>query len=352
MRGHDALGIDVNPLARLISKVKVTALDPQHLRRHLAGILRRVRLDRTIRQPNDALEYWFKPEVLLILDRTRRSIERIDHDSCRDFYLVTFSSIVRSLSLADPSIAPPVKLSPHRAKRGNDRYKRDLKRAQSLSAADVFNSFQGTAVRNLARMKSLQEAADKGAALILPSNSEAAATGLPDASIDMIVTSPPYCGAQKYVRSLRLEMLLLGLDADQIAEADRRTLGTERLSIRDQSERLATECAEANRLIVLINARNTVRALMVAEYVRYLTRFVQECHRVLTPGGHAFVSFGTSRVAGYPVDLASLFALAAERNGLRHVATLIDRIPSRGLLTQRHESASTIDDERVVWLRK
>jgi len=147
-------------------------------------------------------------------------------------------------------------------------------------------------------------------------------------------------------------MLLLGLDRDEIVEADRRTLGTERLGVRDQSERLTTECAEANRLIVLINARNTVRALMLAEYVRYLTRFARECHRVLKPGGHAFVSFGTSRIAGYSVDLANLFALSATRGGLRHVATLIDRIPSRGLLTHRHESAATIDDERVVWLRK
>jgi SAM-dependent methyltransferase len=352
IHGHDALGIDVNPIARLISNVKVNALDPVHLKRHLPGVLRRARLGRDVPEPGNTLAYWFKPDILLVLGRIRRSIEEIDHAYCRDFYLTTFSSIVRSVSWADPSIAPPVKLSPHRTTIANERYKRDLKRARSLSIDDVFDSFSAAAERNIARMKSLREAPHRGRAGILPCTSEAAATGLPNASVDLIVTSPPYCGAQKYVRSLRLEMLLLGMNTDEIAQADRRTLGSERLSIQRHSERLDTECDEANRLVGMINARNSVRALMLAEYVRYMTRFVRECHRVLRPGGNAFVTFGTSRIAGYRVDLSNLFTLAARRVGLHHIATLIDRIPSRGLITQRHESAGRIDDERVVWVKR
>src|SRR6185436_6290863 len=99
-----------------------------HLKRHLVGVLRRARRDRNILEFGNTLRYWFKPDILSTLARIRRSIEKIDHAECRDFYLTSFSSIVRSTSLADPSIAPPVRLTSHRVNRGNERYKRDLER--------------------------------------------------------------------------------------------------------------------------------------------------------------------------------------------------------------------------------
>ena len=159
---------------------------------------------------------------------------------------------------------------------------------------------------------------------------EAAATGLPAHSVDLIITSPPYCGAQKYVRSLKLEMLLLGFDSPAIVEADRRTLGTERLSIRNASARLTTPLAEANTLIREVATVSPTRALMAAEYVRYLARFAIECARVLKPGGEAFVTFGTGHVAGRRVAWDRLFRTTAKQAGLRPVAVLVDAIPSRG----------------------
>jgi hypothetical protein len=350
--GYNTLGIDVNPLARLISNVKTNVIDPTHLKRHLAGVLRRATVDRYVLKSSGPLTFWFKPTVLGALHRIRRSIEVISHPECRDFYLATFSSIVRSCSLADPSIAPPVRLSSLRAVRGNDRYRRDLRHSQLLSRNDVVDSFVRAADRNIARMEALYNTTNRGTARVLSATREAAATGLKDASIDMIVTSPPYCGAQKYVRSLRLEMLLLNMEHKLISEVDRNTLGTERVSKVRMGERLKTGSAEANRLINRVNLSNSVRALMLAEYVRYLTRFSRECWRVLRPGGHAFVTFGTSRIAGHTVDLAKLFMLEAVRAGFKPLATLIDRIPSRGLLTARHVSAGIINDERVVWVQK
>lgn len=91
---------------------------------------------------------------------------------------------------------------------------------------------------------------------------------------------------------------------------------------------------------------------MVAEYVRYLSRFALECARVLKPGGEAFVTFGTARVAGIPVAWDELFRTLADHAGLTLMAVFVDRIPSRGLMTSRHRTADTIDDERVVWVRK
>ena len=90
---------------------------------------------------------------------------------------------------------------------------------------------------------------------------------------------------------------------------------------------------------------------MLKQYANFLELFAQEIARVLKPDGNAFVTFGTDRVAGVAIDCSEVFLAAAMRQpGLRHVGTLVDTIPSRGLLTSRHRSAATINDERVVWI--
>ena len=96
---------------------------------------------------------------------------------------------------------------------------------------------------------------------------------------------------------------------------------------------------------------NPVRARMASDYARYLGAFAQECRRVLRPGGHLLVTLGRSTLAGIPLLSDRVFRRACQAAGLEFVATLVDRIPSRGLLTERHTTAGRIDHEFIVWLR-
>jgi len=349
-RGHHAIGIDVNPMARLIARVKVTPICPSHLRSHLAGILERARMDRDL-QPNPTLDYWFKPGPRRALEAIEASIRKMRHQECLDFFLVCLSSIIRKCSLADPTIPPPVKLNQARAKVANLRYKTNLRHCQNLKAEDVFRLFSISVERNIRRMDVLFKLDGLGTASVVGEHHQASLSGLNRASIDLIITSPPYCGAQKYVRSVRLELLLLGHSTEAISEADRRTLGTERLSKKAWTTSF-TGSPLATRLYKQIVRKNITRANIYAQYVTYLEAFAKEVSRVLKPTGEAFVTFGTDVVARVRVDCAKLFAEAAQREGMSHVATLIDTIPSRGMITSRHSSAATIKDERVVWLKR
>ena len=352
LRGHFAIGIDVNPLARLISKVKTTRLDVRSLTERANSVARGARAESSKEGIERLPSYWFRPGPRLALVRMHRQIQTVTYRPHRDFLSVCLSAIVRQSSLADPSIPPPVRLSRHRESRATNRYTRHLKRAFSTTIGTVHDAFYDRVRANIARMSDLARATDFGRAKIMDDNAEAAATGLPPRSVDLIITSPPYCGAQKYVRSLSLEMLLLGFLRSELQATDRRTLGTERLSTRNATARLHTPLKEADALIRTISRTNTTRALMVAEYVRYLKRFVVECARVLKRGGEAFVTFGTGHVAGIAVEWDHFFRILAADAGLSLVAVFVDRIPSRGLMTARRGTAATIDDERVVWLRK
>ncbi len=352
MRGHRAIGADVNPLARLLSKVKTRRLDGTTICDEAMGIAKRAATGTATIDVGRLPEYWFLPAARQALVRTNLEIQQASRGSHRDFLRICLSAIVRPCSLADPSVPPPVRLSTKRAHRAGGRYARDLERALAVTAETVRDAFCERVQSNVQRMSELRGVRGYGRVRILGQSAEAAATGLPPQSVDVIITSPPYCGAQKYVRSLKLEMMLLGFERRDIDAADRRTLGTERLSVRHALKRMATPLQETHSLVQAIAERNTTRALMVAEYVRYLERFAQECARVLKRRGEAFVTFGRGHVAGIPVAWDGVFASLASRAGLRLEAVLVDRIPSRGLMTSRHRSSGVIEDERVVWLRK
>lgn len=106
INGHSGIGIDVNPLARMISRVKTTSLDTARIDTVLPSIIRNAQADQTTLLPNDTLDYWFKPKNRHVLEAIRRSIELIGNEDDRRFLLVSLSSIVRKASLADPAIPP------------------------------------------------------------------------------------------------------------------------------------------------------------------------------------------------------------------------------------------------------
>ena len=354
LRGHSAIGIDVNPFAQLISRVKVTPLPPNELTPYLHHIIPRAKRSRSQPQKHSLLDSWIHPIARPALHNLSIAISDIPDEDIKAFFLITLTSIVRCLSLADPAIPPLVRLRQDRAHLAGKRYRKALDRSRSMSPALVYKAFADAAIRNIRRMSELYDVQSAlGSTQFTSNGSHAASTGLKSNSIDAIITSPPYCGSQKYVRSMKLEMTLMGCLQPELQHIDRHTLGTEAVSTRARPlDKLLTDDQSVDRIITEVHRRNPVRALIASDYSRYLTSFANECARLLRPGGHLLVTFGRSTVAGIPFPADRIFSHAAKAADLRYIATLVDRIPSRGLLTQRHRTAGRIDFEYIVWLRQ
>ena len=354
LRGHDAVGLDINPLAQLISKVKVTPIDPQVLEDQLPVLLSRAKRSRSTPQPHSVLDAWLSPPARAGLHRVSVAIAELTDLSARAFFLVAMTSTVRRLSAADPAIPPLVRLREDRAKSAGTRYRKALQHSRSITTSSVYSAFLGAATANIRRMSELYALqCELGSTRLAQPGAHAASTRLPSSSIDAIITSPPYCGAQKYVRSMKLELLLSGCPESDLRTIDRRTLGTEAVPTRRTPiDDLLTGDHYVDDLLKEIHSANPIRARMASDYSRYLSTFAEECRRILRPGGHLLVTLGRSTLAGtlFPTDrILHRFARAA---GLESVATLIDRIPSRGLLTQRHSTAGRMDHEYIAWLRQ
>ena len=354
LRGYDAIGIDINPLARLISEVKTNPINPDRLTAVLDPLLSTAKSYRSRPTRHETLDYWLSPAARTGIHRLVRAIGEVEEAGYRSFFLATLTSIVRRVSNADPAIPPLVRLRSERAETGGDRYRRALKRSSSVSTRIVYNTFKEAAVANIARMSELYSVRGEiGRSVLRSKDANAANTGLHSGTIDAIITSPPYCGSQKYVRSMKLELIVSGHDLDEIRSIDKQTLGTEAITGRDfPLDRVLTGDPFTDHTIRRVFAGNPVRAHIASEYSKYLGLFALECARVLRPGGHLLVTLGRSTLAGVVFKADQIFRRASEKAGLEFVATLVDAIPSRGLLTRRHKSAGRIDHEFIVWLRR
>ena len=353
LRGYHAIGIDINPLARLISRVKITPLDPSELNSELALLLPRAKRSRSTPVPQPTLDYWLSPLARVGLHRLAIAIAEVPDAESRAFFQVALTSIVRQVSVADPAIPPLVRLREERAETAGARYRNALQKSRSITTSSVYSDFVDAATANIRRMSELHSIRrGVGQTRFSAIGAHAALTGLRSKSIDAIITSPPYCGSQKYVRSMKLELILSGCPQDELRQLDREMLGTEAVTTRStQLSELLTGDGYVDRVVRKVYDANPVRARMASDYSKYISAFASECRRVLRPGGHLLVTLGKSTLAGVPFPADRIFCRASQAVGLEFIATLVDSIPSRGLLTHRHSTAGRIDHEFIVWLR-
>ncbi|MBW2062042.1 MAG: site-specific DNA-methyltransferase [Deltaproteobacteria bacterium] len=162
---------------------------------------------------------------------------------------------------------------------------------------------------------------------------------LPDASIDLIITSPPYCNRYDYTRTYALELAFLGYTDDGIKKL-RQTLLSATVENKTKRKQLAEEYNSMNRmnhynsalntfynqkaLQEILNLLNTAREKrrlnnnnipnMVENYFFEMNLVIQELGRILAPNGHVIMVNDNVQYYGeeIPVDLIlSDFATSA-----------------------------------------
>jgi hypothetical protein len=102
LQGIPSIGVDANPLAVLISKVKSTPLSRKQLETYAARLHDAIDADkgRDVEIPNIRnLKHWFKPSVQKQLVITKEHIDNIRNKDIRDFFKVCFSVTVRKVSV-------------------------------------------------------------------------------------------------------------------------------------------------------------------------------------------------------------------------------------------------------------
>lgn len=354
----NAYGVDSNPLARLISKAKTTYIDPRILNKDLNDILEQARkVSKVPMPPVNNIDIWFHPRIAKELSKIVFVINQLNDAIRRDFFLVCFSNLVKKVSFADPRISVPVRLNPDRFINDPVQYKKVQEKINSLSTVDVFAKFDQICKDNILRISSLKDITGK--AYIISDDARNITTTLYDSeqledqSVDLILTSPPYAGAQKYIRSSSLSLMWLSLTKpEDLRKLDAQNIGRENYK-KIEIVSPYTGIAEADLILTdLYLSGKKERAHIVANYINQMKLSIDESYRVLKTGGYYIMIIGNNTVCGKEFNTQHYLTQYMESIGFSVVFKLIDDIKSYGLMTKRNKTASTISCEWVVVLKK
>jgi SAM-dependent methyltransferase len=362
--GRNAIGCDTNPIARLIARVKTRPLDPHTLRQSINRLLRRIPDKATQGPPSVVnLDYWFYPHVIRQLTRLIQAINETRDVHIREFFEVCFSGCVRRVSLADPRLSVPVRLKLGQYPKDHWLQEKSDQHFRRLAHVNVLMVFRRILEDNFDRMTALSRLASSikiGCATVAESDARGLCTPehgidmrIPNDSVDCIITSPPYAGAQKYIRASSLSLGWLGLASNgDLRRLDELTLGREFYPKNLYSEPLRVGIWSADKFLREIHRKNPLRSHIVGTYLVEMREAIVEMFRVTKEGGHLVLIVANNQVCGREFRATEWLTTIAEQTGFSLILKLVDSIRSRVLMTKRNKTASMITREWVLLFRK
>jgi DNA modification methylase len=348
IRGIDVTGTDLNPLARLIARTKVSTPQLQSLDLYISKfrkfISQPIKVEIPLIKGISRLDFWFKPQVMADLAQIKCFIAEINDEAVKIFFQVAFSETVRECSNTRNE---EFKL-----------YRIEAEKLESYNPA-TFEIFCAKLNRNrtglinfLAELKSSPLPATK--IYDFDTSKNIPKELILDNSVDIIITSPPYGDSQTTVAYGQYSRLSSAwLDLAEPEKVDRRLMGGKILkSLPDFSNPIL------NQALSDISQIETKRALEVASFYVDLHASIENIAKLTKTRGYACYVVGNRKVKGtiLPTDLAiqSFF----EKVGFEHIATYTRAIPNKRMPLRNSPSNvtgitdSTMHREYIVVMRK
>lgn len=192
--GIPSVGVDLNPIACLISRVRTEACDNGFLSvcQEIVDTCKSLPFKSDV-PPLPNIDHWFMPEIQQALNRLKIEIDKYGNSKYHDALCFCFSSIIVKVSNQD----------------SDTRYAfRDKRR----SADDVYAYFLQSAKKLVCAKKETPQTE----ALVINKNTlKLAADDLPG-RIGMVITSPPYPNAYEYWLYHKYRMYWLGYDPIEV----------------------------------------------------------------------------------------------------------------------------------------
>ena len=339
--GRSVLGFDIDPLAQLLCKVKVTPLPLEEVVETSQRILAQATLQVTenshrLQKGLDArfssktrefVDYWFAPETQLELEALLEEIEQISDEHLQDFFRLTFSAIIITksggVSLArDLAHTRPHKVADKKPRSALVEFKKRFQK-----------NYKSLVQLNAVSHNAVQVELQYGNAQELP---------LAEATVDLIVTSPPYAAnAIDYMRAHKFSLVWFGHDIEALGEKRRSYIGGEAVS-----QIKLEELPPATRAVVQkIGERDAKKGRVLHRYYSEMTRSLAEMLRVLKPGKGAVVVVGTSTMRGIDTRTQDCLADIGQALGFDVVGIGVRRLDrdKRMMPARRNKSASQIE---------
>jgi DNA modification methylase len=332
--GRPSIAVDINPVAVLITKAKITPIDPVKIEKEFTLLRNKLETynEKTkVKSPeHERINYWFKPEEKRKLAFILAEIVKIKDQDIQDFFFCAFSNILKNCSIWLQKSNKPT---------------RDFEKKPSEPIKTFFKQVKMMLRGNTQLYELLSE---KGY-LKIPSKvicTDARTIPTKDNSISLIVTSPPYVTSYEYADLHQLTALWLEYTKD-LSDFRKRFIGTSYHSKKDLI--LNSSIAESIRKELLEIDKKTAEE--VSTYFSEMNQVFVEMKRMLKKGGKTCIVVGNTSLKGVKILNAEVFVEQLQNLGLKVVDVIKREIPSKNLPSIRDKKtgkfASITDKNKV-----
>lgn len=327
-RGQNAIGIDIDPLAVMMSSVATSPIDTN-------ALLSAAREVQEIAISHDGLAPWDDSETEKFVDfwfgtRQKRdlialtsAIDGIATGEIRTALRVALSRIIITKSPQASLAADTAHSRPHRVLTESD--------------YDVLMGFE----RSICSLKRMLDARELSGSAIVQQGDSRQLQGIAKGSVDIAVTSPPYLNALDYMRGHKLALIWFGHSIRELRMLRGASIGAERAPDVEPS-------AEVNELLMLIENevadRDRLPRGIIQRFAGDMVGFARAIRRVLKEDGTAVLVVGNSTLRGNYIRNDIIAQKALENVGF----VLADRSEREIPSTSRYMAINTKTNDSTM----
>jgi len=349
--GRNAIGIDINPLAVLISQVKATSIKYDELKMVVKAVIEDIQKRRgkiMVDFPN--IDYWFSKkaqEELSVIKFAIESLRGSINEEIYKFLLLCFSAIIRKSSYADPKMAKTYK-----SKRVIEKIRTGWEPEPIKYFEDIINKnmkalemlFEKSTALNNNYVKVFQGDARKTSSILKQNGIE---------KVDFIITSPPYINAQDYFRSYKLELWWLGLSTpDEVRLLNKQAIGTETISGYSYNSPPKVEDERLNNILKEMWHKNRKKAYIVYNYFENMKMVFKEIAAILKDNKYFVLVTGCNTICEVKIPTYKILTHIANMYNFECVEIVKDEIRNRNLPPKRNHNGGVIKEEWITVYQK
>jgi len=346
LKGINAIGTDLNPLARLIAKTKTAKINLQVLDLYLKDfndysfnlIFDLHRISVVIPEIKN-IDFWFDKTVQEKLAHIKTFIDRIEDENVSNFFKIAFSETVRESSFTRNSEFKLFRMTAEQIQKFNP---------------DVFGLMQSKLARNHKGLKAFLTQKQEATSQVYDFNTSNEVRYIENGSIDIVVTSPPYGDSRTTVAYGQFSRLANEwLDVKDANQIDNHLMGGKR-----QKEICHFDSLALKESLEKIASADEKRAQEVASFYDDYQKSIENVAKTIKKSGYACYVVGNRKVKGEVLPTDEITKDFFENQGFTHLETIIRNIPNKRMPSKNSptnvtgKKDETMNNEYIVIMRR
>jgi len=318
LHGRKSVGVDINPVAQLITNAKISAINPIELGKSKSQLIEKIiffSANQTyLAIHNERIDYWFREEEKNKIAFLYSLILEIEKEKVRNFYLCALSNILKNCSRwlqssTKPQVDPDKKISdPFNS------FKIQIAKMEKKNF-EFYNELKKNKIANTSCEIKLADARN---------------TRIHKESINAIITSPPYVTSYEYADIHQLTGYWYNYISD-IIPFRRKFIGT----FYSNSKDTKTASNIAKEIVAELSKIDIKSGREVANYFNDMFCVAKEMTRILKPNGVVCLVIGNTSMKEVKIKSAEAFAEMLAMNGLKIKDVIKRKIPHKLIPTIR-----------------